>query len=160
MPHPNETLITHFYTCFQNKDYAGMQACYADEATFSDSAFVDLNAAQVRAMWKMLLLGGKDLQVIFRDVQADDQKGSAYWEATYTFSATGRKVLNKIHANFEFENGKIKKHRDHFNFYAWARQAFGITGLLLGWTPYFQQKVQSTAKGNLERFMQKDQPQS
>lgn len=131
-----------------------MQACYADDATFSDSAFVDLNAAQVRAMWKMLLLGGKDLQMVFRDVQANDQKGSAYWEATYTFSATGRKVLNKIHANFEFENGKIKKHRDHFDFYAWARQAFGTTGLLLGWTSYFQGKVQAKAKGNLEKFMQ------
>lgn len=131
-----------------------MQACYADDATFSDSAFVDLNADQVRAMWKMLLLGGKDLQVVFRDVQADDQKGSAYWEATYTFSATGRKVLNKIQANFEFENGKIKKHRDRFDFYAWARQAFGTTGLLLGWTSYFQGKVQAKAKGNLEKFMQ------
>lgn len=131
-----------------------MQACYADDATFSDAAFIDLNAEQVRAMWKMLLLGGRDLQVVFRDVQGDDHKGSAYWEATYTFSATGRKVLNKIHASFEFENGKIKKHRDHFNFYTWARQAFGITGILLGWTSFFQQKVQAKAKGNLERFMQ------
>ena len=37
--HPNQLLLEHFYTCFQNKDYAGMQACYTDDATFSDEEF-------------------------------------------------------------------------------------------------------------------------
>lgn len=152
--HPNQLLLEHFYTCFQNKDYAGMQACYSDDATFNDEAFQNLDATQVRAMWEMLIRNGKDLQLEFKDVSADEYNGSAYWEARYTFSATGRKVLNKIKASFEFENGKIKKHVDRFDFYAWARQAFGLTGVLLGWTPYFHKKVNSTAKGNLARFMQ------
>ena len=152
--HPNQLLLEHFYTCFQNKDYAGMQACYCDDATFSDEAFQNLDAPQVRAMWEMLIRNGKDLQLEFRDVSADEHTGSAYWEARYTLSVTGRKVLNKISASFEFENGKIKKHIDRFDFYAWARQAFGFTGVLLGWTPYFRKKVNSTAMGNLARFVQ------
>ena len=131
-----------------------MQACYSDDATFSDEAFQGLNATQVRAMWEMLIRNGKDLQLEFKDVSADEHTGKAYWEASYTFSATGRKVLNKISASFEFENGKIKKHLDRFDFYAWARQAFGLTGILLGWTPYFHKKVNSIAMGNLARFMQ------
>lgn len=152
--HPNQVLIEHFYTCFQNKDYAGMQASYTDDATFSDEVFHALDAAQVRAMWEMLVRNGKDLQLEFRDVTADEHTGSAYWEARYTLSATGRKVVNRIVARFEFENGKIKKHVDQFDFYAWARQAFGFTGILLGWTPYFRQKVNGTVMGNLARFMQ------
>lgn len=152
--HPNQLLLEHFYTSFQNKDFAGMQACYSDDATFNDEVFQNLDAAQVRAMWEMLIRNGKDLRLEFKDVSADEHTGSAYWEARYTFSATGRKVLNKIKANFEFENGKIKKHVDRFDFYAWARQAFGLTGILLGWTPYFHKKVNSTAMGNLARFMQ------
>ena len=130
-----------------------MQACYTDDATFSDEAFHGLDATQVRAMWEMLIRNGKDLQLEFRDVTADEHTGSAYWEAKYTLSVTGRKVLNKIKASFEFENGKIKKHVDRFDFYAWARQAFGFTGSLLGWTPYFRKKVNSTVMGNLARFM-------
>lgn len=153
--HPNQVLIETFYTSFQNKDYQGMQACYADDATFSDEAFRNLNAAQVRAMWEMLIRNGKDLELEFRDITANDTHGSAYWEARYTLSLTGRKVLNKIKASFEFEGGKIKKHMDSFNFYSWARQAFGLTGVLLGWTPFFKNKVSTTAMGNLAKFMQK-----
>lgn len=152
--HSNQVLIETFYTCFQNKDYQGMQACYADDATFSDEAFQNLNAAQVRAMWEMLIRRGKDLHLEFGQVSANDTSGSAYWEATYTFSATGRKVVNKINASFELEGGKMKKHLDHFDFYSWARQAFGPIGVMLGWTSYFKNKVRTTAMENLAKFME------
>jgi ketosteroid isomerase-like protein len=132
----NEQLINTFYTCFKNKDYEGMQACYADNAIFSDAVFKNLNAEQVKAMWQMLILKGKDLRLEFSNISADDTTGKAHWDAYYTFSATGKKVINRIDANFEFENGKITKHVDHFGFYKWAKQALGITGILLGWTAF------------------------
>ena len=151
----NEKLIHHFYNSFKQRDYAEMQKCYADDATFSDEAFQNLNATQVRAMWKMLCLRGKDLELTFQNVTADEKSGSAEWIAKYTFSQTGRKVVNHIKANFEFENGKIVKHTDTFNFYLWASQAFGFTGKLLGWTQFFRNKVQATAAKSLSDFMLK-----
>ena|SRR6218665_835690 len=151
----NEQLIARFYTCFQNKDYTGMQACYADDAHFSDPVFSNLNANEVRAMWEMLLRNGKDLGLTFGHVTANDTTGSAEWVATYTFSRTGRKVINSIKAEFEFENGKIKRHKDHFDFYKWARQALGVSGLLLGWTPMIKNKIRATAMNNLRQFMSK-----
>ncbi|MFN8354117.1 MAG: nuclear transport factor 2 family protein [Spirosomataceae bacterium] len=151
----NEALIARFYTCFQQKDYAGMQACYADNATFSDAVFKNLNASQVRAMWQMLITRGTDLDLTFSKVQANDQQGSAQWEATYTFSATGRRVVNRIKAEFVFENGKIVQHTDSFDFYVWARQALGLSGWLLGWTSFLQQKVSDKAMSNLAQFMKK-----
>ena len=69
------------------------------------------------------------------------------------FSVTGKKVVNHIKANFEFENGKIIKHNDHFNFYTWAKQALGFTGVLLGWTPFLKNKIRSTAANNLKALM-------
>lgn len=151
----NKQLITTFYTCFKNKDYKGMQDCYADNATFNDPVFKNLNAAQVKAMWQMLISTAKDFNIEFSNVSADDHSAKAHWDAYYTFSKTGNKVINRIDASFEIENGKIVKHTDDFNFYTWSKQALGTTGLLLGWTGFLKNKIQATAKENLEKFMKK-----
>ena len=148
----NSQLIHAFYTAFQNWDYKTMQNCYSNHAVFNDEVFKNLDAEQVKSMWEMLLKKGKDLKLEFKNIQADDLKGSAEWVASYTFSATQRKVVNHIHAEFELENGKIIKHTDHFNFYKWASQALGFKGALLGWTNFLKKKVQQTALKNLEDF--------
>jgi len=151
----NAQLIKHFYTCFQNMDYKGMQACYADNATFNDAVFENLNAKQVRAMWEMLITNAKDFKIEFNNVSADENSAKAHWDAYYTFSRTGNKVINRIDATFEIEDGKIVKHTDNFNFYTWAKQALGAPGFLLGWTGFMKNKIQTTAMGNLDKFMKK-----
>ena len=130
-----------------------MQACYADNAIFSDAVFKNLNAEQVKAMWEMLILKGKDLRLDFSEISANETTGKAHWDAYYTFSATGKKVINRIDASFEIENGKITKHVDHFDFYTWAKQALGLSGFLLGWTKFLKEKVTKQAMSNLENFM-------
>lgn len=152
----NEALITKFYTAFQNKDVATMQECYSDQATFSDEAFVNLTAKEVRAMWAMLIKGGKDMRIEFKDISTDELGGKAHWDAYYTFSATGRKVLNQIDASFIIENGKIVKHTDHFDFYTWSKQSLGLTGLLLGWTSFLKNKVRKQASAKLAAYMAKE----
>jgi ketosteroid isomerase-like protein len=124
--HPNQKLLETFYTAFQQRDYLTMQSCYSENAVFSDPVFPNLNATEVRAMWQMFCVKSKDMQITFSDVIANDSKGSANWQAHYTFGATGNKVTNNISAQFVFENGKIVRHTDSFNFYQWARQALGF----------------------------------
>jgi ketosteroid isomerase-like protein len=149
----NEQLITDFYTAFQNKDYVGMQKCYSDRALFSDAVFKDLNAQQVRKMWEMLIKRGQDLQLTFENIKANNKEGGADWAATYTFTKTGRKVVNHIHASFVFEDGKILKHTDNFNFRRWAKQAFGpIAGIPI-FTIFLKRKVQKIAMKSLEEYM-------
>jgi hypothetical protein len=152
----NEEVINLFYTSFKNRDFATMQACYADNATFSDEAFVNLDAHQTRAMWEMLIRRGKDIQITFGDIVIRGNKGTAKWEAIYTFSATKRMVHNKIKAEFVFENGKIVKHRDSFSLFRWAQQVYGFMGWVVGWTPFFRMKLQKTAKKSLDEFMKKN----
>lgn len=153
---PAEELITRFYAAFQAKDHAAMCACYADHASFTDPVFTNLNAAEVCAMWTMLVTRGKDLELEFRNVSGNDHLGSAEWKATYTFTGTGRKVVNHIHATFEIENGKIVSHIDRFSFAKWARQALGTKAVLLGWTGLVQKKVRKNARLQLEKFLQQN----
>ncbi len=130
-----------------------MQNCYADTSVFNDEVFVNLNAGEVSAMWEMFCVKGKDLQIDFSNIQADEYNGTAEWIATYTFSKTNRKVVNRIKANFQFGNGKIVKHTDKFNFHHWSSQALGITGILLGWTPIVKNKVRKEGLKNLKDYI-------
>ncbi|QDV07207.1 SnoaL-like domain protein [Planctomycetes bacterium Poly30] len=149
--HPNEALLHEFYGAFARRDASAMAAAYADDARFSDPVFPNLDASEVRAMWKMLLERGKDLAVTFGGISADDARGKAHWEATYTFSATGRTVHNVIDATFEFRDGKIVRHVDAFDFWRWSRMALGAKGTLLGWTPLVRNKVRETAARQLAK---------
>jgi ketosteroid isomerase-like protein len=149
----SEEIIRKFYTAFNDRDYATMQSCYHDDATFSDPVFPNLNSKQVKAMWQMLLTSSKDIQVTFSDVKTNDDAGSCRWDAYYTFSQTNRKVHNIIYAQFKFKDGLIFSHRDHFDFWRWSRMALGTPGLLLGWTPMLKTKVQKTAHAKLEKYM-------
>jgi ketosteroid isomerase-like protein len=149
----NRALVEGFYSAFQARDHATMAAAYSDDATFSDPVFPRLDAAQVRAMWRMFCTGGNELEVTFSDVDAAEQHGSAHWEAVYAFPKTGRQVHNKIDASFQFKDGLIVSHKDNFNFYAWTRQALGPPGMLLGWTPIVQGQVRKQAASQLRRFM-------
>lgn len=152
--HPNAALIHRFYDSFAALDAEGMKACYHPDVVFTDPAFGELHGPQAGAMWTMLTSRAKDLEVTASDIEADDLRGRAHWDARYTFGQTGRKVLNRIDAAFEFRDGLIIRHIDTFDFYAWARQALGPAGLLLGWTPVIQNKVRGSARAGLAKHMQ------
>lgn len=130
-----------------------MQDSYAEEAVFNDPVFKNLNTAQVRSMWEMLIKSGKDMHIEFSKVSANELEGSAEWVARYTFSTTGKKVVNRVKASFIFKDGKISRHHDHFNFYTWARQALGLPGMLLGWTSFLKNKIRNTAQNKLKLYM-------
>jgi ketosteroid isomerase-like protein len=156
--HPNEKLIENFYTSFQKLDAEGMLRCYHPEARFSDPVFPLLSGREVGGMWKMLCSQAKNFELTFAGVQADDRTGKAHWEARYDFSATGRRVHNKIDAEFEFRDGKIIKHTDRFDFWRWSRMALGPAGFLLGRTPLLRNKVRRQAGERLQRFMKAHTP--
>ncbi|RZL44314.1 MAG: nuclear transport factor 2 family protein [Pedobacter sp.] len=151
----NEQLIHSFYTSFKNKDYKGMQNCYAENSTFSDAVFKNLNSAQTKAMWQMLISKGKDFRIEFSNISSKKDIVTAHWDAYYTFSTTGKKVINKIDARFKIKDGKIIKHVDNFDFHTWSTQALGIKGFLFGWTSFLRKKVSKQAMKNLADFMKK-----
>jgi len=154
MDQNNKDFIIRFYTAFQTLNYEEMQRAYHAEAQFSDPVFGTLNSAEVKAMWQMLLTRGKDLQVVFSNVHATQKTGECRWEAWYTFSKTGRPVHNIIRSSFEFKDGLIFRQHDSFNIWRWSRQALGLAGLFLGWTPLIQRKISDSARQSLKKFME------
>lgn len=153
--HANAETIRKFYEHFGNKDAEGMVALYADDVEFSDPVFPALKGDEAKAMWRMLCARAADLRVDASGIEADESSGKAHWDAHYTFSATGRKVLNRIDATFTFREGKIVKHQDRFDLWAWTRMALGLKGTLLGWSPIVQGAVRKQADKGLRSFMKK-----
>lgn len=149
----NDDLIQRFYAAFKAHDGREMAACYAPDARFSDPVFVDLHGEEPGAMWKMLTGRSTDLDVRLVEHSADGDTGNARWIATYTFGQTGRKVVNDVRSAFRFKDGLIVEQHDTFPFWKWSRQAVGITGLLLGWTPIVRNGVRRKARAGLEKFM-------
>jgi len=150
-----------FYSAFAARDWRAMGALYADDARFSDPAFVDLDAVEVRAMWRMLISRGTDLKLHYRVLNETADSAQVHWTARYTFTQTGRPVVNEIDARLQLRDGNIVRHVDAFDFHRWARQALGAPGLLLGWTPFFRRKVQAKARAGLRQYMQRlDQEKS
>jgi ketosteroid isomerase-like protein len=149
----NTELIDRFYGAFGVRDHQTMASCYVADARFSDPVFQDLRGDEVRAMWRMLCERGIDLELAHSGVEADGERGSAHWEADYTFSATGRRVHNVIEASFRFRDGLIAEHRDEFDLWRWARQALGPVGAVLGWAPPLQSRIRGQARENLDEFI-------
>jgi hypothetical protein len=145
-------LIEKFYTAFQQKDAESMLACYHPEVVFEDPVFGQLNAVDAKAMWRMLIQRGKDLDLQFSIAATTKNSASANWIATYTFSLTGRKINNHIQANFIIKDGLIYRHTDRFNLNKWLYMAFGIKGLLIAYMPPLKQKFKAGIQKTLQQF--------
>jgi SnoaL-like domain len=148
--------IERFYKAFADLDSKTMAACYAQDATFEDEVFKLKGRTHVGGMWAMLCSavkrsGRSDWKLEVRDITDT----SAHWEPTYRFSATGNRVHNIIDAEFEFDaSGLIRRHRDRFSFWRWARQALGPVGWAFGWSGWLRRKVQRTAVRNLAKHIE------
>ena len=156
MINPMKSLVEVFYTAFQKKDAATMISCYHEDIIFHDPAFGELQGERARAMWRMLCQNATDLTIEVSDITASLKKGSAHWEAWYSFSKTKRKVHNIVDAKFEFKDSKIIKHTDTFNLHKWASQAMGWKGRLLGGTAFFKNKVHQQANKALDDFIEEN----
>ena len=146
--------IHKFYDSFSKLDSETMVSCYHDDVIFTDPEFGTLHGKKAKAMWIMLCANAKDLTIQFSNISATDTIGEAHWDAEYIFSKTGRKVVNRIDAKFEFKDGKIIKHTDTFNLHTWAKQAMGFKGFLLGGTSFFRKKLQQQTNRLLQKFVE------
>ena len=152
MANANEELIRRFYEAFGRRDGDAMAACYAPDARFDDPVFPGLKGDEPGDMWRMLTERAADLKIELAEHRANGDTGSACWIATYTFTQTGRRVVNDVRATFRFRDGLIVEHRDDFSFAKWSRQALGMPGLLLGWTPILKSATRKKARAGLEEF--------
>lgn len=150
----SKNTLEKFYHSFQQLDAKTMATCYHKDVIFNDPVFKDLHYDEVIAMWEMLIKRSRgNLEIDYHTVMGDDKMAQCIWEADYEFSKTGNPVHNIIHATMEFEDDLIIKHTDEFDFWRWSKMALGLTGVLMGWSPYLKNRVQKVAKMSLEKYM-------
>ncbi len=149
--------IEQFYRAFNNLDADKMVSRYHKDVIFEDPAFGVLKGERATNMWKMLCASqkGKEFKVHVTHIESSAEVTTATWEAFYVFSKTGRKIHNIVHAEFRFKEGKIISHKDSFDLYKWSKQALGTKGLILGWTPFFKNKLQIQTNRLLSNFERK-----
>ena len=129
---------------------------YDQNIEFRDPAFGVLTGSDACNMWRMLIeRGGENLNIEYSNIRNSEDKVLAHWEAKYPFSKTGRKVHNRIEAEFEFLNDKIIKHRDSFDLWRWSAMALGIPGTLLGWSPMLQSRIRKQCLYFLSDYIKK-----
>jgi ketosteroid isomerase-like protein len=150
--------IQALYAALDRHDGEAAAACYTDDAVFEDPAFGRLTHGSVKDMWRMLAARSPDLSVTLHDFGVDDdgRSGWAHWSATYTFTSTGRAVLNEINAQFQFADGLIREQVDTFPLRRWGAQALGAKGAVLGRTPLLSRLVQRQTRSNLADYTRTD----
>ncbi|MHB8448925.1 MAG: nuclear transport factor 2 family protein [Mycobacteriales bacterium] len=148
-----QELIERFYSAFAARDGDAMASCYAPDVRFWDPVFHELRGPEPGAMWRMLTRRASDLRVELLEQDAAEESGSARWRAQYTFTQTGRPVVNDVRAHFRFAGGFIVEHRDEFDFHRWAGQALGPVGRWFGWTPVLRTAVHRRARAGLAQFL-------
>jgi uncharacterized protein len=151
----NETLIRDLYNAMNRHDGEAMANLYEPDGRFSDPAFGELTGEEAGDMWRMLTGRAEDLRVELAEHETQGDTGSARWIARYTFTRTGRPVINDVRAAFRFHDGRIAEHEDSFSFWGWARQALGPAGLILG-LPGMSGIVQRRARQDLAEFRKRD----
>lgn len=149
-----------FYEAFSVRDWYTMSLLYAEHATFSDPVFPLLNAKGTRLMWQMLMSRAEDFNVDVEVLEDSPSRARVNWVAHYTFSATGRPVINRAHTEMQLVAGKIVRQEDTFSLWRWSSQALGVKGALLGWTPIVRNKIRAQASASLRDFARKVAPES
>ncbi len=157
--HTQTSVIEAFYSAFARRDAEAMNACYSEDIVFQDPVFGLIQGVQVKCMWEMLCANAKDFSLEFGPVEiVDEEYATCKWTARYSFSKTGRKVVNNVKAFMRVKDGVIIEHSDAFKLSAWAAQALGWKGYWLGWTGFMKRGIQRKARISLMEYIDRKYP--
>ncbi|PRP83192.1 hypothetical protein PROFUN_09356 [Planoprotostelium fungivorum] len=151
----DQSAVERFFRGYASLDLPLLASSLHPEYRFSDGGFPDLNRKRGEAMWAMFILNHKNNEINCTTHQIHEGKDKDHPSADYVvkYKFEGRPVENHIHSEFELKDGLIYRHVDSFDFYAWTIQTKGLVGRLLGWTQFFQSKVQSIGGAKLDHFI-------
>jgi hypothetical protein len=152
----SEKIISKLYTAMANGETLTIEECYAPSVKFYDPVFGVLKGNDVSLMWKMLLQSARGkIKMNYTIIKSTEYVGSTRLTIVYNFGKNNRKIENIIHSEFHFKDGLIIKQNDDFDIWKWSKQAFGLSGVLFGWTGYMQKKINEKALLSLKKYKSK-----
>lgn len=151
--HLTSQTLHRFFTALAARDTQGMLNCYAHGVRFEDPLFNLSGEREIMGMWALLFKA--DVWALeFHTVKTLNNHGSVRWEATFRYTPTGKVVYNGVYSQFYFDDdGLILSQRDNFDFWRWARQAYGFMGLMIGWTPLMWDHAREQAEVSLQEVL-------
>lgn len=140
----NEQIIIKFLESFSQRDFDEMNKMYSDEIVYFDPKIGLIREGMVKNLWKNQFENAKNFSFTYGDVvKVDDEYYTCENLILYRHPQTNRIMKDKRKSFFRMENGKIVEQSDAFKLYGWNRQAFGISGWILGWNTAFQKRVRN-----------------
>lgn len=138
---PQETIMA-FFEAYSRRNTGDMCNRYSSLIYYSDPVFGLLKDEQVIKMWQFRVANSNELSLIYGNISdRGDNYYTCEWTATYRFAPTGKKIIHKAKAYMKVEDGIITEHSDAYSFYKWIRQAYGISGWILGWSSVYKKRV-------------------
>ena len=143
-----QDITRQFFDCLAARDLPGMLAYYHPDIHYRNPLF-DLHGAEVAVMWQMWWNYFPDIRMVCKD--NDIRTNGTYWEATYTFPPTGRRIVHRLSTDLTFAKDTIIEHVDRFTMPEWAGQAYGFLGEVIGGWQLFTWRLAVRARARLAR---------
>lgn len=159
-----ETMATRrvqdFFDALARLDAYALAQCYAPSARFEDAAWSLQGTEAIAAMWEMICddtrrLGADVWRLECLRIRGTRHRCKVDWRLSHRDPATGRLIHQRMESRFLLtRDGRIDFHENRFSLWRWSRQARGLSGWLLGWTPIMRQRVRHDAAQRLDRYLE------
>jgi heat-inducible transcriptional repressor len=150
--HDPDRLVARFFGALAARDAAGLARCYHPLVSYSSPLFPDLRGPLPAAMWRLGLARADRLQVRWDVVFADPRKAQVNWTARWADGSAQRRLT--VATTLAIWDGRVVRQVDEFRFPAFAAQALGLPGQLLGRVGPWRRSVQRRARAAVESAAQ------
>ncbi len=138
-------LVKDYYQALNNGDYKKLSKLYHKKASYNDPIF-SFQGKEILALWYTSTRPEMNMKAVIHAIEEEKDVVKTEWTVSYTIPTLKKRIsLNEIGV-FRFEENKIIAHSDDYSFYDWCKQAFGLIGVVFGWSNWLKQKVQRQAR--------------
>ncbi len=146
-------VIQRYFDAMAQGQWQAMARCYHDQASFADPLFPDLRGEQIvyhlhRLYEPNSQHARKQIELTTHALFSEDRKAQVQWELRCIEAQRPVKLIGL--STFAIWDQFIVRHVDEFPFHHWARQTQGLAGALLGRLPFYQRRLQRSARSQLD----------
>jgi uncharacterized protein len=138
------------FAALRSRNAAAAGAFYDKDAVFSSPVIGDVRGADVRTLWQAIFAATRDNTLSFTIVDLGLTSARVEGLATYSLVASGRPVISEFSSVLHIRDLRVLFHDETFDAWAWARMAFGPTGLMLGWSKAWHRHIAHDVRASID----------